>query len=117
VVVARACAIRAPRSVTVRLARASALPTDSQSIVEPVSKVQGEQPEVGEELAGECERGHRPTDQDAVLVQHAQQPPETGVAGGMNANIRTIGGALGASAMVSIVTAGAAPGGLPKESG
>jgi hypothetical protein len=43
-------------------------------------------------------------------VQHAQQPPETGVASGMNANIRTIGGALGASAMVSIVTAGAAPG-------
>jgi EmrB/QacA subfamily drug resistance transporter len=42
---------------------------------------------------------------------------QTGVASGMNANIRTIGGSIGAAVMASIVTAGAGPGGLPKESG
>jgi EmrB/QacA subfamily drug resistance transporter len=42
---------------------------------------------------------------------------QTGVASGMNANIRTIGGSLGAAVMASIVTAGAGPSGLPKESG
>ena len=42
---------------------------------------------------------------------------QTGVASGMNANIRTIGGSIGAAVMASIVTAGAGPAGLPKESG
>jgi predicted MFS family arabinose efflux permease len=42
---------------------------------------------------------------------------QTGVASGMNANIRTIGGSIGAAAMASVVTSGASPGGLPKESG
>jgi sugar phosphate permease len=42
---------------------------------------------------------------------------QTGVASGMNANIRTIGGSIGAAVMASIVTAGTGPGGLPKESG
>ncbi len=42
---------------------------------------------------------------------------QTGVASGMNANIRTIGGALGGAVMAGIVTAGAAPSGSPKESG
>ena len=42
---------------------------------------------------------------------------QTGVASGMNANIRTIGGSVGAAVMASIVTAGALPSGLPKESG
>ena len=35
----------------------------------------------------------------------------------MNANIRTIGGSLGAAFMASVVTAGASSSGLPKESG
>ena len=35
----------------------------------------------------------------------------------MNANIRTIGGSIGAALMASIVTADAAPSGLPRESG
>ncbi|WP_375501654.1 MFS transporter [uncultured Jatrophihabitans sp.] len=42
---------------------------------------------------------------------------QTGVASGMNANIRTIGGSIGAAVMASIVTSGAASDGLPKESG
>jgi EmrB/QacA subfamily drug resistance transporter len=42
---------------------------------------------------------------------------QTGVASGMNANIRTIGGSLGAAVMSSIVTASAHHGGLPQESG
>jgi len=42
---------------------------------------------------------------------------QTGVASGMNANIRTIGGSVGAAVMASIVTAGVRPGYLPKESG
>jgi EmrB/QacA subfamily drug resistance transporter len=51
------------------------------------------------------------------LVVQAVPPEQTGVASGMNANIRTIGGSIGAAVMSSIVTAGAAHGGLPKESG
>ncbi len=35
----------------------------------------------------------------------------------MNANIRTIGGSIGAAAMASIVTSHLAPSGLPLESG
>jgi uncharacterized sodium:solute symporter family permease YidK len=35
----------------------------------------------------------------------------------MNANIRTIGGSIGAAVMASIVTATLLPNGLPKESG
>jgi EmrB/QacA subfamily drug resistance transporter len=42
---------------------------------------------------------------------------QTGVASGMNANIRTIGGALGAALMASVVTAGSGAHQLPKESG
>ena len=42
---------------------------------------------------------------------------QTGVASGMNANIRTIGGAIGAAVMASIVTASTQSNGLPKESG
>ncbi len=39
------------------------------------------------------------------LIVHAVPPAQTGVASGMNANIRTIGGAVGAAVMGSIVTA------------
>ena len=42
---------------------------------------------------------------------------QTGVASGMNANIRTIGGALGAALMASIVTSSTQADGLPTESG
>jgi sugar phosphate permease len=42
---------------------------------------------------------------------------QTGVASGMNANIRTIGGSIGAAVMASIVTSQLGPAGLPKESG
>ena len=42
---------------------------------------------------------------------------QTGVASGMNANIRTIGGSIGAAVMASIVTSQLEPSGLPKESG
>jgi drug/metabolite transporter (DMT)-like permease len=42
---------------------------------------------------------------------------QTGVASGMNANIRTIGGAVGSAVMAGIVTARTGPTGLPVESG
>jgi MFS family permease len=42
---------------------------------------------------------------------------QTGVASGMNANIRTIGGSIGAAVMSSIVTSTTGIGGLPRESG
>jgi EmrB/QacA subfamily drug resistance transporter len=51
------------------------------------------------------------------LIVVAVPPEQTGVASGMNANIRTIGGSLGAAFMASVVAAGARPDGLPKESG
>ena len=51
------------------------------------------------------------------LIVAAVPPEQTGVASGMNANIRTIGGSLGAAFMASIVTSGAAPSGLPREAG
>jgi EmrB/QacA subfamily drug resistance transporter len=51
------------------------------------------------------------------LVVQAVPAEQTGVASGMNANIRTIGGSLGAAVMSSIVTATAHHGGLPADSG
>jgi EmrB/QacA subfamily drug resistance transporter len=51
------------------------------------------------------------------LIVAAVPPEQTGVATGMNANIRTIGGSIGAAVMASIVTASVLPNGLPKESG
>jgi MFS family permease len=42
---------------------------------------------------------------------------QTGAATGMNANIRTIGGSIGAAVMASIVTAKLEPSGLPDGSG
>ena len=44
-------------------------------------------------------------------------PEQTGVASGMNANIRTIGGSVGTAVMASIVTAHFLPSGFPKEVG
>lgn len=51
------------------------------------------------------------------LIVAAVPPEQTGVASGMNANIRTIGGSIGAAVMATIVTASLQPTGLPEESG
>jgi EmrB/QacA subfamily drug resistance transporter len=51
------------------------------------------------------------------LVVQGVPPEQTGVASGMNANIRTIGGSIGAAVMSSIVASTAHAGGLPHESG
>ncbi len=53
----------------------------------------------------------------SALIVVAVPPSQTGVASGMNANIRTIGGSIGSAAMASIVTSHLAPSGLPRESG
>jgi EmrB/QacA subfamily drug resistance transporter len=53
----------------------------------------------------------------SALVVAAVPADQTGVATGMNANIRTIGGCIGAAAMASIVTSHLAKNGLPLQSG
>ncbi|MGB6456139.1 MAG: MFS transporter [Streptosporangiaceae bacterium] len=53
----------------------------------------------------------------SALIVAAVPSSQTGVATGMNANIRTIGGSIGAAVMASIVTSKLEPSGLPKESG
>jgi EmrB/QacA subfamily drug resistance transporter len=53
----------------------------------------------------------------SALVVAAVPASQTGVASGMNANIRTIGGSIGSAVMASIVTSQLAVSGLPKESG
>jgi EmrB/QacA subfamily drug resistance transporter len=53
----------------------------------------------------------------SFVVVAAVPASQTGVASGMNANIRTIGGSVGAALMASIVTSALLPSGLPKESG
>ncbi|MDO9455370.1 MFS transporter [Nocardioides sp.] len=42
---------------------------------------------------------------------------QTGVASGMNANIRTIGGSIGSAVMAGVVTAHVGPAGFPEEAG
>jgi EmrB/QacA subfamily drug resistance transporter len=51
------------------------------------------------------------------LIVEGVSPEQTGVASGMNANIRTIGGSIGAAVISSVVTSGAAHGGVPHEAG
>jgi sugar phosphate permease len=51
------------------------------------------------------------------LIVRAVPANQTGVASGMNANIRTIGGAVGAGVMSSIVTSKMLASGAPAESG
>jgi EmrB/QacA subfamily drug resistance transporter len=53
----------------------------------------------------------------SALIVAAVPASQTGVASGMNANIRTIGGSIGSAAMASIVTSHLADSGLPKEAG
>ena len=52
----------------------------------------------------------------SIIVQNVA-PHQTGVAIGMNANIRTIGGALGLAVMTAIVTSSKGASGYPAESG
>jgi MFS family permease len=51
------------------------------------------------------------------LVVEAVPASQTGVATGMNANVRTIGGAIGSQVVASIIAATVVGGALPKESG
>jgi EmrB/QacA subfamily drug resistance transporter len=51
------------------------------------------------------------------LIVDAVPQSQTGVASGMNANIRTVGGALGSAVIASVVTANAGADNLPLESG
>ncbi|MFK3985262.1 MFS transporter [Micromonospora sp. NPDC050397] len=51
------------------------------------------------------------------LIVKSVEPHHTGAAVGMNANIRTIGGAIGAGLMSSVVTSHLQPSGLPEEAG
>lgn len=51
------------------------------------------------------------------LIVDAVPQSQTGVASGMNANIRTVGGALGSAIVASVVTSGARADGLPVEAG
>jgi MFS family permease len=53
----------------------------------------------------------------SALIVAAVPPSQTGVASGMNANIRTIGGSIGSAVMASIVTSQLSATGLPKEVG
>jgi MFS family permease len=53
----------------------------------------------------------------SALIVAAVPPSQTGVASGMNANIRTIGGSIGSAVMASIVTSQLSATGLPKEAG
>ena len=53
----------------------------------------------------------------AGVVVAAVPPEQTGVASGMNANIRTIGGSIGAAVMAGIITAHLGVGGFPAERG
>jgi MFS family permease len=51
------------------------------------------------------------------LIVGAVPPEQVGVASGMNANIRTIGGSVGSAIMASVVTSQLTSAGFPKESG
>jgi sugar phosphate permease len=53
----------------------------------------------------------------ANLIVQSVPAEQTGAATGMNANIRTIGGSLGAAVMSSLVTGNLQASGLPAESG
>ena len=51
------------------------------------------------------------------LIVEAVPATQTGVATGMNANIRTVGGAIGSQVVVSVITSGVVVGTLPHERG
>ena len=51
------------------------------------------------------------------LVVAAVPQSQTGVASGMNTNIRTVGGAIGSAVIATVVTSNLQPIGVPNESG
>ncbi|HEY3763515.1 MAG TPA: MFS transporter [Gaiellales bacterium] len=51
------------------------------------------------------------------LIVEAVPMSQTGVATGMNANIRTVGGAIGSQVVISVITSGVVAGTLPHERG
>lgn len=51
------------------------------------------------------------------LVVAAVPQSQTGVASGMNTNIRTVGGAIGSAVLATVVTSNLEPSGLPHEAG
>jgi sugar phosphate permease len=51
------------------------------------------------------------------LIVQSVPRHQTGVASGMNTNVRTIGASIGTAAVSSIVTSHVTPGGLPAEAG
>jgi EmrB/QacA subfamily drug resistance transporter len=51
------------------------------------------------------------------LIVEAVPSTQTGVATGMNANIRTVGGAIGSQVVVAVITSGVAAAALPQERG
>jgi MFS family permease len=51
------------------------------------------------------------------LIVEAVPSTQTGVATGMNANIRTVGGAIGSQVVVAVITSGVVAGALPHERG
>ena len=51
------------------------------------------------------------------LVVEAVPPGQTGVATGMNANVRTIGGSIGSQIVATVIAAGVVAGALPHERG
>jgi EmrB/QacA subfamily drug resistance transporter len=53
----------------------------------------------------------------AYLVVDSVRPEQTGVASGMNSNIRTLGGSIGTAVVASIVASSAVRGGRPTEAG
>ena len=53
----------------------------------------------------------------SALIVLAVPPHQTGVASGMSANVRSIGGSIGAAVMASIVTSQLEASGLPKQAG
>jgi EmrB/QacA subfamily drug resistance transporter len=52
-----------------------------------------------------------------ALIVSAVPADQTGVASGMNANIRTIGGSIGTAVLASVITAQLEASGLPREAG
>jgi len=53
----------------------------------------------------------------AVLIVNAVPPDQTGVASGMNANVRGIGGAVGTALVSTVILAHSTPSGAPTEQG
>jgi MFS family permease len=53
----------------------------------------------------------------AYIIVDSVRPEQTGVASGMNSNIRTLGGSIGTAVAASVVAASASGGGRPTDSG